>query len=43
MSLGSIVVSWRSHKQSVPTYSTIEAEYVAPAKTTNEIVARENT
>jgi hypothetical protein len=28
MSHESIVVSCRSHKQSVPTYSTIEAEYV---------------
>ena len=28
MSLGSRVVSWRSRKQPVPTYSTIAAEYV---------------
>jgi hypothetical protein len=31
MNLGSIVVSWRSHKQLVLSYSTIEAEYVAVA------------
>eukprot|EP00253_Pinus_taeda_P011570 PITA_11570 len=37
-SLGSGVVSWRSHKQSVPLDSTIEAEYVATAKATKEIV-----
>jgi hypothetical protein len=31
MSLGSIVVSWGSHKQSVPTYSTTDPEYVVVA------------
>jgi hypothetical protein len=29
---------WRSHKQSVPTDSTTEAEYVAVAEATKEIV-----
>ena len=38
MSLGSAAVSWRSHKQSVPTDSTTEAEYVAVAEATKEIV-----
>jgi hypothetical protein len=38
MSLGSTVVSWRSHKQSIPTDSTIEAEYVVVAEATKEIV-----
>jgi hypothetical protein len=38
LSLGSAVVSWRSHKQSVPTYSTIEAEYVLAAEATKEIM-----
>eukprot|EP00253_Pinus_taeda_P010003 PITA_10003 len=38
MSLGSGVVSWRSCKQSVPEDSTTEAEYVAAAKATKEIV-----
>ena len=31
MSLGSIAISWRSRKQSVPADSTTEAEYVATA------------
>ena len=38
MSLGSGAVSWRSHKQSVPADSTTEAEYVAAAEATKEIV-----
>lgn len=38
MSLGSRVVSYRSHKQSVPTDSTTEAEYVVAAEATKEIV-----
>jgi len=38
MSLGSGAVSWRSRKQSVPADSTTEAEYVAAAKATKEIV-----
>ena len=38
MSLGSAAVSWRSRKQSVPTDSTTEAEYVAAAEAMKEIV-----
>eukprot|EP00253_Pinus_taeda_P035590 PITA_35590 len=38
MSLGSGVLSQRSHKQSVPTNSTTKAEYEAAAKATKEIV-----
>ena len=38
MSLGSAAVSWRSRKQSVPADSTTEAEYVAAAEATKEIV-----
>ena len=38
MSLGSGAVSWRSRKQSVLVDSTIEAEYVAAAEATKEIV-----
>eukprot|EP00253_Pinus_taeda_P035369 PITA_35369 len=38
MSLGSGAVPWRSRKQSVPADSTTEAEYVAAAKATKEIV-----
>eukprot|EP00253_Pinus_taeda_P032404 PITA_32404 len=38
MSLGSGFVSWRSRKQSVPAYSTIEAECVAAVEATKEIV-----
>ena len=38
LSLGSVAVSWRSCKQSVPVDSTTEAEYVAAAEATKEIV-----
>ena len=38
MRLGSRVVSWRSHKQSVLADSTTEAEYVATTEATKEIV-----
>ena len=38
MSLGSVAVSWRSRKQSVPPDSTTEAKYVAAAEATKEIV-----
>jgi len=38
MSFGSGVVSWRSRKQSVPTDSTTEVEYVAAVEVTKEIV-----
>jgi hypothetical protein len=38
MSLGSTTISWRSHKQSVPTDSATKVEYVAAAKATKEIV-----
>jgi len=38
MSLGSTTISWRSCKQSVPVDSTTEAEYVAPAQATKEII-----
>eukprot|EP00253_Pinus_taeda_P010051 PITA_10051 len=38
MSLGSGAISWRSHKQSVPVDSTIEAEYMAVAEATKEIM-----
>lgn len=38
MSLGSIAISWRSHKQSIPTDSTTEVEYVAVVETTEMIV-----
>jgi hypothetical protein len=38
MSLGSTTISWRSHKQFVPTDSTTEVEYVVVAEATKEIV-----
>lgn len=38
MSLGSGAVSWRSCKQSVPTDSTTEVEYVATTEATKEFV-----
>jgi len=38
MSLGSITISWRSHKQSIPVDSTTEAEYVAATQATQEII-----
>eukprot|EP00253_Pinus_taeda_P034592 PITA_34592 len=38
ISLGSGVVSWRSRKKSVPKDSTTEAEYMAAAEATKEIV-----
>eukprot|EP00253_Pinus_taeda_P022302 PITA_22302 len=38
MSLGSRAISWRSCKQSIPADSTTEAEYVAAAEATKEIV-----
>ena len=38
MSLGSGAISWRSHKQLVPTNSTTEVEYVVAAEATKEIV-----
>ena len=38
MSLGSGAVFWRSRKQSVPADSTTEAEYMAAAEATEEIV-----
>ena len=38
MSLGSAAVLWRSRKQSVPADLTTEAEYVAAAEATKEIV-----
>jgi hypothetical protein len=37
MILGSTVFSWRSSKQSVPPYPTIEGEYVAVLEATKEI------
>ena len=37
-SLGSGIVSLRSHKQSVPTDSTTEAEYLEVAEATNEFL-----
>jgi len=38
MSLGSGAISWRSHKQSIPADSTVEAEYVVAVEATKEIV-----
>jgi hypothetical protein len=38
ISIESTTVSWRSREQSVPTDSTIEAEYVAATEATKEIV-----
>eukprot|EP00253_Pinus_taeda_P035199 PITA_35199 len=34
MSLGSATINWRSHKQSISAYSTIEAEYVTSTQAT---------
>jgi L-rhamnose isomerase len=38
MSLGSTVVSWISHKQSIPANSTTKEEYVLATEATKEIV-----
>jgi hypothetical protein len=38
MNLGSATITWRSRKQSVLVDSTIEAEYVAAAQATKEII-----
>ena len=38
MNLGSAAVSWRSRKQSVPTDSTTEEEYVAATEAKKEII-----
>jgi len=38
ISLGLGVVSWSSHKQSVPTDSTTKAEYLATTKATKEFL-----
>ena len=38
MNIGSIAITWRSRKQSVPADSTTEAEYVAAAQATKEII-----
>ena len=38
MNLGSAAITWRSRKQSVPTDSTTEAEYVAATQATKEII-----
>ena len=38
MNLGSTAITWRSQKQSVPVDSTTEAEYVAVAQATKEII-----
>ena len=38
MTLGSTAITWRSKKQTIPADSTTEAEYVAAAQATKEIV-----
>ena len=38
MTLGSAAITWRSKKQAIPADSTTEAEYVAAAQATKEIV-----
>ncbi|XP_057851979.2 secreted RxLR effector protein 161-like [Cryptomeria japonica] len=38
MSLGSVVISWKSKKQPVPTLSSAEAEYIAASEATREIL-----
>ena len=38
MNIGSKTITWRSRKQSVPVDSTTEAEYVAAAQATKEII-----
>ena len=38
MNLGSAAISWRSRKKSIPADSTTEAEYVATAQATKEII-----
>ena len=38
MNIGSTTITWRSRKKSVPADSTIEAEYVAAAQATKEII-----
>ena len=38
MNIGSTAITWRSRKQSIPADSTTEAEYVAAAQATKEII-----
>ena len=38
MNIGSVAITWRSWNQSVPADSTTEAEYVAAAQSTKEII-----
>ena len=38
MILGSIVITWRTKKQIIPTDFTTEAEYVVAVQATNKIV-----
>jgi hypothetical protein len=38
MNLGSTTITWRSRKKYVPVDSTIEAEYIATAQATKEII-----